>query len=473
MIELARRHWAASFALACLLHLLLAAILVLQRTDPIARGKGDGGLEVQLTRAGGSPAETAHTRNRIENAVERAAAEAAARIEAEEAARAAAPSEAADVAPPIVRDTSLAPAPESPVPPDITAVEPASEELPDPAVATEPEAAPEAETAAAESAAPVTPDAEPVTAVPPTATVTAQPVASPRTEVETPETVRPEAASAAPPAAESRPALPVETAPLDTPSLPVAESAAPDAVAPASPPQEVVAGAPDAPVAAEAAPPPPDDLPPLESASSVAPDAATATAAAEAASPLPSAEVVSPEGPAAAQPATETEAAAVVAPETVRPARGAETVTRSGDAPENAGIVGPQETLQPGRGGVGEIETARPLDGAGEDRVERRGGRNYDRKLYTSVATAWLQLHRRYPEEAKEAELEGVALVYIVIDRNGDVRSFRLIQSTGSAILDKEIHDAVERARPFPVIPDTDHRDQVDLILPVKFKLRQ
>lgn len=490
MIDLARRHWAASFVLACLLHLLLAAILVLKGTDPLARGKGEGGLEVQLTRAGGSPSETAHTRNRIDEAVGRAASEAAPRIDAEEAARAASPSETSEIAPPVVRDTSLTPAPESPVPPDVSAVAPASEELPDATVETEPVAAAEAAKAAVQSAAPVTPEADPVPAVPPSSTVTARPVEAARPRpVESPRSVDAQPVSTAPPAAESQPALPVEAAAIETRSLPLAESTAPDAVAPTSPPQEVQAGAPDAPVAAEAAPPPPDDLPPLESVSSVAPDSATTTnaaeaadapvetaespAAAEAAAPSPSVETVAPEGPASARSRTEAEAAATVAPEAARPARGAETVTRSGSAPENAGVVGPQESLLPGRGGAGGIETVRTLDGTGEDRVERRGGRNYDRKLYTSVATAWLQLHRRYPEEAREAGLEGLALVYIVIERNGDVRSFRVIQSTGYAVLDKEILEAVERAKPFPVIPDTDHRDEVDLILPVKFEIRR
>lgn len=76
----------------------------------------------------------------------------------------------------------------------------------------------------------------------------------------------------------------------------------------------------------------------------------------------------------------------------------------------------------------------------------------------------------RYPKSALRGSRTGQAKVAFVVTKNGQVRSTRIIASSGNPALDKAALDAVHRAAPFPPIPAGTGRDQWHFTVPIYFK---
>lgn len=73
---------------------------------------------------------------------------------------------------------------------------------------------------------------------------------------------------------------------------------------------------------------------------------------------------------------------------------------------------------------------------------------------YPGKVRARLNRAFRYPSEAKRAGVTGTAVVSFSVSASGAVSNVRVVRSTGSSILDGAAIDAVQRAAPFPKIPD-------------------
>lgn len=93
-------------------------------------------------------------------------------------------------------------------------------------------------------------------------------------------------------------------------------------------------------------------------------------------------------------------------------------------------------------------------------------------RSWQSQVLAHLERHKRYPRGAQARRQEGVAHVRIRIDRQGRVLSSRLEESSGSALLDEETLALVGRADPLPAPPATIEPPQVELVVPVIYRLR-
>lgn len=91
---------------------------------------------------------------------------------------------------------------------------------------------------------------------------------------------------------------------------------------------------------------------------------------------------------------------------------------------------------------------------------------------YLATLRAWLERHRQYPRQARLRRLEGTALLYFVIDRSGEVLEFRIEESAGSPILDREVKQMLRRARPLPPFPPALDEARLQLRIPVEFRLR-
>ncbi|MCO6441820.1 MAG: TonB family protein [Nitrococcus mobilis] len=91
---------------------------------------------------------------------------------------------------------------------------------------------------------------------------------------------------------------------------------------------------------------------------------------------------------------------------------------------------------------------------------------------YAALIRAWLERHKRYPRRAQLRRLEGTALLYFVMDRQGQVLDYRIRQSAGSAILDRAVKAMIERANPLPAMPQDMHQARLELVIPVRFSLR-
>jgi periplasmic protein TonB len=110
---------------------------------------------------------------------------------------------------------------------------------------------------------------------------------------------------------------------------------------------------------------------------------------------------------------------------------------------------------------------------AGSADAQAAGGIPGSTADYIATLQAWLARHKEYPRSAQKRGQEGTALLYFVIDRNGRVLEHQLRQSSGYRALDKEVMAMIERAQPLPSIPDDMPMQQMELVLPVQFFLRQ
>ncbi|HEY4124884.1 MAG TPA: energy transducer TonB [Rhizomicrobium sp.] len=85
---------------------------------------------------------------------------------------------------------------------------------------------------------------------------------------------------------------------------------------------------------------------------------------------------------------------------------------------------------------------------------------------------AHIEPYRRYPNEAKQAKIEGSVQLLFTMDRSGRVLAIRVLNSSGNRALDREAVETVLRSQPLPAIPN-DLPDPLNIALPVDFNLSQ
>lgn len=95
-----------------------------------------------------------------------------------------------------------------------------------------------------------------------------------------------------------------------------------------------------------------------------------------------------------------------------------------------------------------------------------------DRQDYLATLAAWLERHKQYPLQARARGEEGTVLLRFTIDRDGRLLSWRIDRGSGSASLDREVGTMLQRAEPLPPIPDAMAQAQLELTVPVRFRLR-
>jgi protein TonB len=83
-----------------------------------------------------------------------------------------------------------------------------------------------------------------------------------------------------------------------------------------------------------------------------------------------------------------------------------------------------------------------------------------------------LSRHKRYPGEARSKRVEGVVTVGFKMDRTGKVLSSYIIKGSGSALLDEEALEVLQRASPLPSPPDDYPTEALSMSLPIKFNIR-
>jgi TonB family protein len=72
---------------------------------------------------------------------------------------------------------------------------------------------------------------------------------------------------------------------------------------------------------------------------------------------------------------------------------------------------------------------------------------------FKTVVFSKLELAKQFPQDARARGAHGTATIYFVLDDNGQVKSVKLLQSSGDASLDVESLALVVRAAPFPKPP--------------------
>jgi protein TonB len=85
---------------------------------------------------------------------------------------------------------------------------------------------------------------------------------------------------------------------------------------------------------------------------------------------------------------------------------------------------------------------------------------------------AHLGRHKRYPLEARQRHVEGEVLLRFTMDRTGRIRSASLSRPSGAPILDVEALAMLVRAQPLPALPTQVRGDQVELVVPINYRLK-
>jgi protein TonB len=83
-----------------------------------------------------------------------------------------------------------------------------------------------------------------------------------------------------------------------------------------------------------------------------------------------------------------------------------------------------------------------------------------------------LERNKRYPAAARSRKEHGIVQISFALDRDGHVLSSRVVKSSGSATLDKESLDLLQRAQPFPPAPPELSGARISLTVPIRFNIR-
>ena len=142
------------------------------------------------------------------------------------------------------------------------------------------------------------------------------------------------------------------------------------------------------------------------------------------------------------------------------------------EAPIEDPVLDPlQQSTAPAIAGTGQSgSTAFDNTGSGDNTVG--GGIPGDTRDYAATLQVWLEKHKRYPRRARSRRQQGTALLFFVVDRQGQVLNYRLEQSSGFRLLDEEALAMIQRAQPLPAMPASMQESTLELVVPVEFYLR-
>lgn len=92
---------------------------------------------------------------------------------------------------------------------------------------------------------------------------------------------------------------------------------------------------------------------------------------------------------------------------------------------------------------------------------------------YEQQIALWIEDHKRYPEDAKAAGMEGNAVARIRINSNGKILKYALEVETGYPVLNRAVIDMIRRSDPVPSVPDNypGASDLLEFLIPISFKL--
>lgn len=82
-----------------------------------------------------------------------------------------------------------------------------------------------------------------------------------------------------------------------------------------------------------------------------------------------------------------------------------------------------------------------------------------------------IERHKHYPHRARLRRIQGTATVHFMLDSTGELSTIRIVQISGSSLLDQAALEAVKTAAPFPAIPDSSITS-LELELDIAFRMR-
>ncbi len=93
-------------------------------------------------------------------------------------------------------------------------------------------------------------------------------------------------------------------------------------------------------------------------------------------------------------------------------------------------------------------------------------------QLYISKITKWTGGFVKYPQMALKRNQEGTVRVTVTLARSGQVQDIEFMETSEFETLNKAARNAVEKANPYPAIPEEIKSDTFVFTVPVVFRLR-
>ncbi len=90
---------------------------------------------------------------------------------------------------------------------------------------------------------------------------------------------------------------------------------------------------------------------------------------------------------------------------------------------------------------------------------------------YRAKVLRHLKNYKRYPLALQNRREQGVALLSFTIDTTGRLLAFHIVRTSGSAGLDAQVLDMIQRASPIPPPPPELAQGPTELVVPVEFSL--
>lgn len=95
------------------------------------------------------------------------------------------------------------------------------------------------------------------------------------------------------------------------------------------------------------------------------------------------------------------------------------------------------------------------------------------RQLYVSELITQSRKNLEYPRRAIERRQEGSVRVSVIINRDGTVKDSMLVEESKHRLLNREVMAMIEKASPFPPMPEELSGDQFEFTVPISFELQE
>lgn len=197
------------------------------------------------------------------------------------------------------------------------------------------------------------------------------------------------------------------------------------------------------------------------------PEAPASTVATQVTKPSEPARPAQPTKPAESSKPTPITPATASAPAPGRPVPAAPSAEAAPEQTQPAATPAPAAPTADTQTAAPAPQPIAPAEQAGKERQQTE---LYDQ--YLGQVRKQVLRHIDYPRRAQKEGIEGLVLLRINLDRNGNVTSSEVAQ-TANDLLDTAAQKAVNKAAPYPKPPEQLEGEQFQILVPVLFKFAQ